>query len=107
MGRTIHHRRSQAVPITPRSTAQGTDRRGGRGRHAAGIPGRSSMTRVFALIIGIGLCAGAAYAVYNALDGAFLSTRPNLDVVDRPVSNDSSVVSFQVRPGQSAQSIGE
>jgi UPF0755 protein len=65
------------------------------------------MMRVLALIIGVGLCVGVAYGVYNALDGAFLKGRPNLDVVDRPVSNDVSIVIFQVRPGQSAQSIGE
>lgn len=59
------------------------------------------------LLLGLGLCAAAAYFVYNALDTTLLNMRPKVDVVDRPVSDDPTPVLFQVRSGQSAQAIGE
>jgi UPF0755 protein len=65
------------------------------------------MIRWLALLIGVGLCAAAGYFVYSALDEGLFRFRPNVDVVDRPVSDDRSVVIFQVRQGQTAAAIGE
>ena len=65
------------------------------------------MMRGIAVLVAIGLCLGAGYFVYSALEGGVLKFRPNVDVVDRPVSDDRSVVIFQVRQGQTAASIGE
>jgi UPF0755 protein len=59
------------------------------------------------LLIGLAICAYAGYFVYNALDGGLLRIRPTMDIVDRPVSDDPSIVLFQVRAGQSALAIGE
>src|SRR5690349_1315529 len=107
MGRTPHHRRSQAVPIASRSTPWSADRRARRRGDAATLPRRSPMIRGLAVLVAIGLCVAAGYFVYSALDGGVLKFRPNVDVVDRPVSDDRSVVIFQVRQGQTAASIGE
>jgi UPF0755 protein len=65
------------------------------------------MIRGFLLLIGLGLCAAAGYFVYSALGEGLFRFRPNVDVVDRPVSDDRSVVIFQVRQGQTAGAIGE
>lgn len=65
------------------------------------------MIRLFLALLGVGLCVLAAIAVYNALGSSLPTGRVGVDVVDRPVSDDAKTVLFQVRPGQSAQAIGE
>ncbi|MFN0072868.1 MAG: endolytic transglycosylase MltG [Chloroflexota bacterium] len=65
------------------------------------------MMRGLVLLLGLGLCVGAGFWVYNALDDGVLRIRPNVDVVDRAVSDDTTISVFQVRSGQSALAIGE
>jgi UPF0755 protein len=65
------------------------------------------MIRGLAALLAICLCVGAGYFVYSALEGGVFKFRPNVDLVDRPVSDEHSVVIFQVRSGQTAASIGE
>jgi UPF0755 protein len=65
------------------------------------------MIRGLLVLFGLALCAAAGFGVYSVLDEGVLRIRPNVDVVDRPVSDDRSTVIFEVRPGQSALSIGE
>jgi UPF0755 protein len=65
------------------------------------------MIRVLLLLIGLGLCAAVGFFVYSALDDGVFRFRPNVEVVDRPVSDDRSTVIFQVRPGQTAVAIGD
>src|SRR5574341_1568559 len=107
MGRTTQHRRSQAIPISPRSSAWSPSQRTrGRG-DAPALPRRTPMNRGLLILIGLGLCAAAGFWVYGALDDGLPHIRPNVDVVDRPVSDDRAMVIFQVRPGQTALAIGE
>ena len=113
MGRTILDSRSERAALARAKAARrtgpgaGSGGRGGGGRDPSGLSRLATLLRVLVVLIAVAVVGGAGLVAYAALGGLPSLASLGVGNFDAPVSDDSTIQTFVVRPGQSAADIGK
>lgn len=113
MGRTILDSRSDRAALARAKAARRPGRGaapGGRssgGRDPSAVSRFSTVLRAVAVLIAVAIIGGVGLVAYAALGGLPSLTSLGVGNFDAPVSDDSTIQTFVVEPGQSAAEIGK
>src|SRR5687767_9342241 len=108
MGRTILDSRSDRAALARAKAGRrpgkgaGPGGFGRGGRDPSGVSRRATVLKLFVALIAVVLVGGVGVVAYGTLAGLPSLISLGVGNMDAPVSDDSTVQTFVVRPGQSA-----